>query len=338
MRPSFRVAVAALAAAALSGLLVAPGRGGEPAAAPAGARRAVEGEAAPAPPPDADAAPDGKAVPPAAGNGPGGEKPGPPEPAPETRAEQANGSRKPRSWFVFTPRTVGYRTFRERLRVGSGTERGSVIRPERDLSMGYTQVISPDINVEINTEVVGLVARFTISLTDDSLYGFCQLDRPLTFGRTTFPAGAAAGFELHRQRIQLRYVQELVRSSLFEMDAAVGAEYFYFMNKIKAPGFATRRDQTEFVIPTAGLMARYAPVWWGRLFLRVHGMYWNLGREFGEAGTLDAAAGVSVRFTKTWGFILGFSASYSSIAKGYPSRVGIGLLDFGPELAITASL
>ncbi|MCU0723675.1 MAG: hypothetical protein MUC63_08680 [Planctomycetes bacterium] len=331
---NLRVPSAACAAAFAWALFAAasPASAGEPPAAPALADpKSAERETAPAPEKPAKAGPV-----PANGNGSGAPSHsiGKPSPAPNGR----NGEKKPRDWLVLTPRTVGYRMFYIRVRAGSSTGPGTGIHPERDVGMDNSQIVSPDINLQLSTDVLGLIARFQVSFNDDLLYGIRRLSRALVFRDTVFPAGIAAGFEMHRQRVQLRYVQEITRSSQVEIDAAAGSEYFYFRNRLNAPGFARQEVISEFALPSVGFMAQYAPVWWGRVFIRAYGFYWNLGRDWGQAGSCEASGGASIRFTRTWGFILGFSFLSHTFDRGYPRRTEIRLVDFGPELAITATL
>jgi hypothetical protein len=334
MRPSCRVAVAALAAAMLSGLLAAPGNCGEPSAPPSGGTERASDAGAPAetPEPEKPANPPEKQ--PAATHDPVPE----PAPVPLPRLATPGTERKPRSLLVLVPRTIGYRVFLERLHVGSDGDGGSKIKSERDFGLSNVHLVSPDINVELNTEVLGLLARLHFTYTDNELYGWGIVPKDIRFGRTLFPAGCTVGTSFHSQRVHIRYVQEVFHDPMGEVDVSVGSEYFYIRNKVESPGLARQEEVSEAALPVFGVAGWFGPAEWGRVYARAQGFYWNLGKDVGEAGTFEFASGLSLRLMKGWGVNVGFSALWLTMAEGRSSRVRIWYLDYGPEVAIYASL
>jgi len=246
-------------------------------------------------------------------------------------------SRK-KSLFFVEPRAIGYRFILERVRVGDGGARGTKIEPEADLEMENALLLSPEINTQINYEILGYLTRLRFNYTSVTLHGLAKLGRDLAFGSETFTAGTVVGSVFSQRRVSLRLVQEVFKSDAVEVDVGLGADYLYFYNLLHAPGIARESDTTETGLPVAETEWRFLPLAWGVIHARLGGFYWNLGRETGFAGVLAFSTGVSVFFTKSWGFTIEFSVNWISMGKGRHDRTLVNYWEFGPGLALYASL
>jgi hypothetical protein len=306
---------------------------GEPSPTAEGSREAAPEAPAPGPSENRPKPPGGEAGPPAPTPAKPAEKTPIPFLVPETKDQEEE-----KSLLVLTPRAIGYRTFLERVQVGCGSQGGSSIQAERHLGLENTEIVSPAVNMEIDTKILELPARLQFSYFDTDLHGVARLGKDIAFGRTLFPLGTVVGSNVHTRRVQLRYIQNFLDLPEVEADFTLGAEYLYFYNRIDAPGLTHQEETTEAGLPLLGGAVRYTPVSWWSLFLQLQGFYWNLGRDTGETGSIEIAAGTSLRFTRTWGFILSLSFSWTTIGKGRASRVEIGYMEYGPELALYASL
>jgi hypothetical protein len=247
--------------------------------------------------------------------------------------------KKPKkSLLVLQPRALSYSVIEERFRVGASGSKGTNIEPDDDLGMDNVLFLSPAVNLELNFKIFGLLARFHFSYTASTLHGLYQIGRPITFSRTTFPVGTVVGSQFTHRRVTVRYFQEIIASDLFDVDVALGADYFYFRNILDAPTLAREKDVTESAIPVIGARGFYKPFDWGKTFLRLDGFYWNLGRETGMTGILETSLGVSIHISGNLGFAVEFAVEWISIRKGRPARVEVDCVTYGPRISVYAKL
>jgi hypothetical protein len=226
----------------------------------------------------------------------------------------------------------------ERVQVGGEGREGTKIKPEEDLGLDTVLFLSPEINTQLNWTIFGHLARIHLSYSDITLHGLYQLKRDIGFGRTVFPAGNVLGTQFTHRRARLRYFQEVYKSDLGSLDFQVGGDYLFFRNILHTPGFARQKDVTEAGIPALGARAFLAPFSWGQVYARMGGFYWNLGREAGASGIFEWGLGLSVFFSKSWGFMMDFSFLWISLRKGREDRVVLDYWEYGPGIAIYACL
>ncbi len=269
---------------------------------------------------------------------PGSAGPAPPTVVTRTEYVYLKEKAKKKSLLLLEPKALSVRFLFERFRVGSDTLRGSSIEPDEDLGMDSVVFLKPDVNWELEFKIFGLRARLGFSYTDNTMHGLRTLDRAFSFSRTTFPSGTVLGASFTQRRATARYFQEIAASDLIDVDLALGADYVFFRNVLDAPALAREKDATEHALPILGCRAFYKPYEWAWVFVRIDGFYWNLGRETGEAGILEAAAGLSFRLSENLGFEVEFSVDVISIRKGRKARVELDYVEFGPGIAVYAKL
>ncbi|MHC4779136.1 MAG: hypothetical protein ACYTFG_11220, partial [Planctomycetota bacterium] len=137
------------------------------------------------------------------------------------------GLKKPKekSLLVLEPRAISYKFLFERVHIGSGTDEGSKIKPERHLGLDHVLFLSPEINTQLNFEIFGFLARLHFSYTDTTLHGLSRLTKEIGFNGTIFPAGLVVGTQFTHRRASVRYFQEVFQSELFTVDFNVGGDY-----------------------------------------------------------------------------------------------------------------
>lgn len=242
------------------------------------------------------------------------------------------------SLLVMEPRALGYRFISEHVSLSSGHASGTRINLENDLDVANQVFLAPQVNSEINLDVLGFMTRFQFTYISHDLHGIAMAKKDLWFGGRNFSAGTVIGTHVVHRRMRLRYIQDILRFPWIEADISLGAEYFYFYHRLDAPGFAVEDDLTENTIPVPGCRIFLVPWQFCRVFADVEGFGWNLGADMGMTATLNCTIGVWIKFTETWGFVLDFSLRWIMMREGDASKVDLLFFEFGPGIAIYASL
>lgn len=253
----------------------------------------------------------------------------PPEPIMEKKASR-------RSVLVLEPRAVSYKSVLLRTQVGCDGVEGTKIKPERHLGLDRTLFLSPEINVQLNFEILGYLSRLHFTFEDETLHGIAQIPKDIRFGRTLFPAGSIMGAEFQARRARARWFQEVFKADTMALDMTLGVEYLMFRTVLTSPPLSRQKDVSETGLPILGARAYYSPLPWLRLYGALSAFYWDLGTE--RAGFFETALGVFVTFTRSWGFLVEFQFERITLREEGDDRVTQDLWDWGPALTLYACL